>query len=354
MYKVKINIILNFFRGIAGGYKVVYQYANFLVSEGHDVTIYYDLHNGVNSKRIPKKIMLLVRKNFLKKYPYYFSLEKSIKQIGIKDIENNLIRDADICILTSPNVANGSINLDTKKGKKIYFIQGYENWWNDEKFLNDSYKICEKNIVISEWLKEIVDKYSKNKSVVICNGIDLSKFKVINRKKDRIGHSISMVYHLDEIKGCKYGLDAIYRLKLIYPDLVVNIFGNPKRPKALPKWINYKQKASEDEIVDILNNSSIFMCTSIHEGFGLPGLEAMACGCVLVTTNCFGPLEYANERNAIICETKEPNQLFEGVKRVFENDNLKNSLLQQAKIDVEKWDIKKSMHQFEKEIFNKN
>ena len=53
MYKVKINIILNFFRGIAGGYKVVYQYANFLVSEGHDVIIYYDLHNGVNSKRIP-------------------------------------------------------------------------------------------------------------------------------------------------------------------------------------------------------------------------------------------------------------------------------------------------------------
>lgn len=351
---MKINIILNFFKGIAGGYKVVYQYSNFLVNNGHDVTIYYDLHNGENSKKIPKKIMLCFRKKFLKNYPYYYSLDKRIKQVGIKDIENNLIRNADICILTSPNVVNSSVDLDIKKGKKIYFIQGYENWWNDEETLNNSYKICEKNIVISKWLKEIVDKYSKNESAIVYNGIDLSKFKVVKENKERFCHSISMVYHLDEIKGSKYGLEAIYKLKSIYPDLIVNMFGNPKRPKNLAKWINYKQKASEDEIVDILNNSSIFMCTSLHEGFGLPGLEALACGCVLVTTNCFGPLEYANENNSVICKPKDSNQLFEGVKKIFESDDLKNTLLQQAKKDMEKWNIEKSMRNFEKEISKKN
>ena len=71
---MKINIFLNFFRGIAGGYKVIFQYANYLVQNGNDVIIYYNLQGGKNNKKIPNKIMLLYRKIYLKKYPYYFKL----------------------------------------------------------------------------------------------------------------------------------------------------------------------------------------------------------------------------------------------------------------------------------------
>ena len=64
---MKINIFLNFFRGIAGGYKVIFQYANYLVQNGNDVIIYYNLQEGKNNKKIPNKIMLLYRKIYLKK-----------------------------------------------------------------------------------------------------------------------------------------------------------------------------------------------------------------------------------------------------------------------------------------------
>ena len=347
---MKINIFLNFFRGIAGGYKVIFQYANYLVQNGNDVIIYYNLQGGKYNKKIPNKIMLLYRKIYLKKYPYYFKLNKEIKQYGISSIKDCNVRNAEICILTSPIVVNESMELSRSKGKKIYFIQGFENWWNKESEIYKSYNVCEKNIVISRWLKDVVDKHSKTKSVIVHNGIDLSKFKVIKENKDRYKHSISMIYHLDEMKGCKYGLEALLKLKENYPDLIVNMFGNPKRPKEWPAWINYTQKASESEVIEILNNSSIFLCTSLHEGFGLPGLESLACGCVLVTTNCFGPLEYANKNNAIICKSKDANQLIKGISKIFEDDSLKKQLLEHAKKEVKKWDINRSMKNFEKEI----
>lgn len=348
---MKINIFLNFFKGIAGGYKVVYQYANYLSQKKYDVCIYYELNNGYNSRKIPKLIMIVLRKIYLKKYPYYFKLNKNIKQKGIKTICDKYVRNADIGIFTSPIIVEKSKRLSREKGKKINFVQAYENWWNTDKEIKDSYKECDLNIVISNWLLDIVRKNSNKEVVLVRNGIDLSLFK--NKQKIRKLHSISMIYHEDEIKGCKYGLEALSVLKKEYPDLEANLFGFPKRPDNLPVWINYTESANEEQVVNIMNNSTLFLCTSLHEGFGLPGLESLACGCILITTDCFGPLEYANEKNSIICKKEDVDSIVCSVKEVFENDEFREKLLKNAKKTVLKWDIKNSMLEFEKNLIKK-
>ncbi len=54
-----------------------------------------------------------------------------------------------------------------------------------------------------------------------------------------------------------------------------------------------------------MNISHIFISTSWWEGFGLPSLEAMACGCALILTDAGGVNEYAiaNE-NCLMYEPK--------------------------------------------------
>ena len=49
---------------------------------------------------------------------------------------------------------------------------------------------------------------------------------------------------------------------------------------------------SEEQVAYVLKNSSIFMCTSEKEGFGMPPAEAMACGCVVVGYNGFAGSEF--------------------------------------------------------------
>ena len=57
---------------------------------------------------------------------------------------------------------------------------------------------------------------------------------------------------------------------------------------------------------DILNYASIFICSSINEGFGLTGAESMACGCALATTSYPAVFEYAvDKKNCLVSPVKD-------------------------------------------------
>jgi glycosyltransferase involved in cell wall biosynthesis len=62
----------------------------------------------------------------------------------------------------------------------------------------------------------------------------------------------------------------------------------------VPEWATYIKTPPQRELVDeIYNMSRVFLCTSKVEGFGLPSVEAMACGAALVTTDNGGSRDYA-------------------------------------------------------------
>ena len=46
---------------------------------------------------------------------------------------------------------------------------------------------------------------------------------------------------------------------------------------------------SDKELVDLYNLCAVYVFASWHEGFGLPVLEAMACGIPVIATRCGGP-----------------------------------------------------------------
>ena len=70
-----------------------------------------------------------------------------------------------------------------------------------------------------------------------------------------------------------------------------------------------------------MNDSSVFLCTSRFEGFGLTGLESLFCGCEFVTTDCGGIREYASEKNAVICKIDDVDGLVQGISEIFETSN---------------------------------
>jgi glycosyltransferase involved in cell wall biosynthesis len=51
----------------------------------------------------------------------------------------------------------------------------------------------------------------------------------------------------------------------------------------------------EDEVARVMKYSSIYLATAEYEGFGLPALEAMSAGCVVVSVPALGGMEYLND-----------------------------------------------------------
>ncbi len=95
------------------------------------------------------------------------------------------------------------------------------------------------------------------------------------------------------LKGFDRALDALRELARIEPRASVVTFGLEAAPRI--DWMPHVhvQAPSDAVLRDLYSQSGVFLSTSRHEGFGLPILEAMACGCPVVNTDSHGPREFA-------------------------------------------------------------
>jgi glycosyltransferase involved in cell wall biosynthesis len=85
--------------------------------------------------------------------------------------------------------------------------------------------------------------------------------------------------------------------------------------------------SSDREIADYYNKSHIFISTSLKEGFGLPALEAMACGCASIVSDCGGISEYAADgHNCLIYEPGNRAQLKDALDTLFNSPELRKKL----------------------------
>ena len=325
---------------VVGGLKIIYQYSNYLAANDCDVCLYYR-SSGKNSKGIPEFIVRLLRKSMLIIEPKWFKLDHRIKKKDFK-LPSEIKGD----VVVASDLGSAFYGYKSNVIKKCYFIQDFENWTVSDDEVYKTYNYGMKNIVVSNWLKKIVDSQSHTESTYIPNGIDLGVFRITN-PIDKRGHSIAMLYHNDKRKGCDVGLKVIYRLKKKYPDLVANLFGSPQRPDDFPDWINYTQSASQKQVAGIDNQSSIFLCPSRQEGYGLTGLEGIACGCALVTTDCKGVKEYAIDgKNALMCSVDDIDELYNCCCRLLDDIDFRIKITNNGIATSKKYDIKDAKKKF--------
>lgn len=84
-------------------------------------------------------------------------------------------------------------------------------------------------------------------------------------------------------------------------DFIRNLFKRLYRQYDNIPWIPI-HKVNELRVAEIMSESAIFLSTSIYEGFGLPPIEAMSSGCIVVGFHGDGGTEYAAENNGYWCD----------------------------------------------------
>lgn len=96
-----------------------------------------------------------------------------------------------------------------------------------------------------------------------------------------------------------------------------------------------------DDLVAIYNAATVFVMPSLYEGFGLPILEAMACGCPVITTREGSLPEVAGEA-ALYTEAYNQDNISEGIKKVFFNKSIQQELSKKGLERVKEFSWKKT------------
>jgi len=93
--------------------------------------------------------------------------------------------------------------------------------------------------------------------------------------------------------------------------------------------IQVRRDVRNDELVALYNRAEALVFPSLYEGFGLPVLEAMACGCPVICSNVTSLPEVAGKA-ALFVEPKDEEAIAEAIRRIVEDDNLRQSLAQKG------------------------
>lgn len=95
------------------------------------------------------------------------------------------------------------------------------------------------------------------------------------------------------------------------------------------------------DLISIYNMATVFTMPSLYEGFGLPILEAMACGCPVVTSK-EGSLSEVAKDSAYFVDAYNQDSILKGIKEVFNNDKLREELIKKGLENSNKYSWKKT------------
>jgi glycosyltransferase involved in cell wall biosynthesis len=215
-------------------------------------------------------------------------------------------------------------------------IVGLENKvWNISHFAEHFRDRRLKLIVVSSWLHDVIKSRYDIDSKVIRNGIDHEIFRPCQPLISTSDPTVLMLYDPQVWKGFLEGLEACLEVRKEIPNLRIMLFSRfyPKIPSekgvqfGLPFPVIFFGRPQQEDLAAIYSSATVFLSASWEEGFGLAGLEALACGVPLVTTDSGGVREYAvSGETAIVVRPNHKESIEDGIKLVLTNKELRTKL----------------------------
>jgi len=203
--------------------------------------------------------------------------------------------------------------------------------------------------------EEIVNylNFSEEKIAVIYHGIDHNLFKIYQEPKVDFELPKKYILSVGSIEPRKnlIGLLKAYalledKLKAEYKLVLVGFKGWENREimkiiKENEKSIFYLGFISDEELAKVYNLASLFVFPSFYEGFGLPPLEAMACGTPVISSNSSSLPEVGGDA-VVYCDPKDSLDIKEKIAMVLNDKNLQKEMIDKGLKQAKKFSWEKS------------
>lgn len=296
-------------------------------------------------KRVIKKFIELYYNTFDRKYDLYW--EPNF--IPLSHLNSKKI-------ITSVHDFSFILHKDFHPKKRIQYFE--------ENFFQNIYR---SDIIItgSEFSKqEILDRLDfKEENVrVIYHGVRHDVFKKIDDIKLNFDLPEKFIFSVGSIEPRKnlIGLLGAYNnlsdeIKQEYKLVIAGFKGweNKEIMQIIEKnkyFITYLGYISDEELAAVYNKASCFVYPSFYEGFGLPPLEAMACGTPVVCSNVSSLPEVGGDA-VVYCDPYSVEDIKNKIESVLLDEGLQKELSLKGLEQAQKFTWEKSAQEHIK-IFN--
>jgi glycosyltransferase involved in cell wall biosynthesis len=319
---MKIVYLVANIADISGGPRVIVEHVNRLFERGHEVEI-WTISEGDR--------------------PYFNC------SAPVRSLDRNQLSSPDIVVITEPNLLPQVLAHRKKRG--IFLLLQHDNEWvvetnrgvgagvyaglTKDKRASFEDGRCE-IIVVSSWLQKMVKERYGLESHVVLNGVDTNFFHHSTPLIKTPDPVALLMYDPQEWKGFNEAFLALMEVSKTVTKLKIAVVGRfmPPFPQddgnyssfSLP--VIYYNRPDQNDLVALFSSASVFVSASWLEGFGLPGLEALACGVPLVTTDSGGIRDYAiPDETAVVVPPRDISALARGILRVLEDKTLREKLI---------------------------
>lgn len=216
------------------------------------------------------------------------------------------------------------------ESKTLYLIQGYEGWFADSHLNNvrASYAAIPTRICVSHWLDKQVGR-SSNGNIVIPNGIDTSFFVptkgCFGSARNAGAKKLTLLVHLreDPQNGWKPAFEILRQVKKRkLPVRIVGVGNKSFDIEAIRLLDQRYDSLDRAGMRNVYAESDIFLDTSLMQGFGLMGLEAMASGVATIMSKSGGVESYATEENSLLVNICDIDGFVNGIERLCNDREL--------------------------------
>ena len=186
------------------------------------------------------------------------------------------------------------------------------------------FELADKIVVLSTFAKATFDAEGVGKAETILPGIDTELFRPAEARPPEDGFRVCYAGRLEMGKGILYLLEAWKRLKLKDAELLLMGEVRPEIRRVLGEYAGENVRmvgfVPPPAMAEELRQCSVFLFPSLHEGFGLVLLEAMASGVPVVASRNSGAPDCVTEgEDGFMVEARAVEELAARIEWCYRN-----------------------------------
>jgi len=326
-------------RGRAGSINSAVCLGNALIGRGYDVRILYR-RESISLRSICRNVYYSLR---YRKGNDWLPSFSGVSE-GFRQLDRCTFAPGEVLVGMGSWAALEIAGLPVECGPGLHSIHGALP--DVDVYLNRALRLPLPKIVVASHLVDMVREVGGQEVLgVVPNGVDRSAYFPPENESARLG--VGSIYQPEPWKDPTTLRSVLERLATDMPAVHQHLFGTGRRPRGLA-GATYIRMPSLEEARSIYGRCKVWMLASASEGFPHAVLEAMACGCALVSTDCGGTRDIIRDgENGFLVRVGDADALVRATKELLLNDRLREHVCMEAAKTVRHFTWKRAAEHLE-------